>query len=78
MNKILLNSYDGFVSFVDAHTGNIPGHGNVVSDFWTSPEKYPCVVIWGIRYDGNGPDELYGEFVYLDDFEAPEDMYKTK
>lgn len=69
MNKTLLNSYDSFISFVDDHTGKIPGHGNVVSDFWTSPEKYPCVVIWEIRYDGNGPDTLYGEFVYLDDFE---------
>lgn len=69
MNKTLLNSYDSFISFVDDHTGKIPGHGNVVSDFWTGPEKYPCVVIWEIRYDGNGPDTLYGEFVYLDDFE---------
>ena len=70
MNKILLNSYDDFVSFVDDHTGIIPGHGRVVSDFWVGPEKYPCVVVYGIRYDGNGPDELFGEFVYLDDFEA--------
>ena len=69
MNKTLLNSYDSFVSFVDAHTGIIPGHGNVVSDFWTSPEKYPCVAVWELRYDGGGPDELSGEFVYLDDFE---------
>ena len=68
MNKILINNYDEFVSFVKAHTGIIPGHGNVASDFWVSPEKYPCVVIWSIRYDGNGIDELYGEFVYLDDF----------
>ena len=70
MNKTLINNYDSFCSFIEAHTGIIPGHGNVASDFWNSPEKYPCVVIWGIRYDGNGPDELYGEFVYLDDFEA--------
>ena len=70
MNKILLNSYDSFVSFVDTHTGIIPGHGRVVSDFWVGPEKYPCVVVYGIRYDENGPDELFGEFVYLDDFEA--------
>lgn len=69
MNKTLINSYESFCSFIEAHTGIIPGHGNVTSDFWNSPEKYPCVVIWGIRYDGNGPDELYGEFVYLDDFE---------
>lgn len=45
MNKILLKDYDSFASFVDAHTGIIPGHGKVVSDFWTSPEKYPCVAV---------------------------------
>ena len=45
MNKILINNYDEFVSFVDAHTGIIPGRGNVVSDLWVSQEKYPCVVI---------------------------------
>ena len=70
MDKILLKDYDSFASFVDAHTGIIPGHGKVVSGFWTSPEKYPCVAVWEIRYDGNGPDELYGEFIYLDDFEG--------
>lgn len=69
MNKTLLNSYDSFVSFIDAHTGIIPRYGRVVSDFWGSPEKYPCMVVWGIRYNENGPDELYGGFVYLDDFE---------
>lgn len=70
MNKTLLNSYDSFVSFVDTHTGKIPGHGNVVSDILASPKKYPCVVVWGIRCDENGPDELDGEFVYLDDFKT--------
>ena len=75
MNKTLINNYESFCSFIEAHTGIIPGHGNVASDFWNSPEKYPCVVIWGIRYDGNGPDELYGEFVYLDDFEAEKNDY---
>lgn len=69
MNKTLLNSYDSFVSFVDAHTGIIPGHGNVKSYFWSGPEKYPCVVVWHIEYDGDGPDRLDGDFVYLDDFE---------
>ena len=70
MNKTLLNSYDSFISFVDDNTGIIPGHGNVVSDFWTGPERYPCVAVWGIRYNGDGPDELYGEFVYLNDFKT--------
>ena len=69
MNKTLLNSYDSFASFVDTHTGMIAGYGNVVSNFWANPEKYPCVVVWAIRYNGDGPDELYGDFVYLNDFE---------
>ena len=43
MNKILLNGYDSFVSFVDAHTGIIPGHGRVVSDFWVGPEN---ILVW--------------------------------
>lgn len=70
MNKTLVNSYDEFVSFVDEHTGIIAGHGRVKSDFWISPEKYPCIVVWSIRYDENGPDKLYGEFVYVSDFES--------
>lgn len=70
MNKILLNNYDSFVSFVDANTGIIPGYGNIVSDFWENPEKYPCICVWSIRYNENGPDRLYGEFVYLHDFET--------
>ena len=70
MNKTLFKSKEEFDSFEDANTGVIPGYGNVVSDFWTGPEKYPCVVVWDIMYDGNGPDRLYGEIVYLDDFES--------
>lgn len=70
MNKTLVNSYDGFVSFVNDHTGIIAGHGRVRSDFWISPEKYPCVVVWGIECNDNGPDMLNGEFVYLDDFKT--------
>lgn len=69
MNKILVTDHDSFVSFEDANTGILPEHGRVVSDFWAEPEKYPCVVVWDIRHDENGPDELYGEFVYLEDFD---------
>lgn len=70
MNKTLLKNKEEFESFIHSHTGNIPGHGNVASYFWSLPEKYPCVVVWCIAYNGNGPDELDGEFVYLDDFET--------
>ena len=69
MLKTLLKSKEDFDSFINYNTGYIPGHGNVASYFWSSPEKYPCVVVWHIEYDGNGPDELTGDFVYLDDFE---------
>ena len=69
MLKTLLKNKEDFESFVNSHTGNIPGHGIVDAYFWTGPEKYPCVVVWSIEYNGNGPDVLDGEFVYLDDFE---------
>ena len=39
MNKTLINNYESFCSFIEAHTGIIPGNGNVASDFWNSPEK---------------------------------------
>lgn len=72
MNKTLLKSKEDFEKFENENTGIIPGHGRVVSNFWNGPEEYPCVVAWDIEYDGNGPDYLEGEFVYLDDFdEAP-------
>ena len=69
MDKALFNSEDEFNSFINENTGNIPGHGIVARSSWFEPEKYPCVAIWEIEYDGNGPDMLNGEFVYLDDFE---------
>ena len=69
MNKTLLKNKEEFESFVNSHTGYIEGHGNVKSWLF-EPEKYPCVVIWHIEYDGNGPDRLDGDFVYLDDFET--------
>ena len=69
MNKELVRSKEEFESFVNSYTGFIPGHGIVKSYFWSEPEKYPCVVVWNIEYNGNGPDMLDGDFVYLDDFE---------
>ena len=75
MEKTLIKNKEEFDSFINENTGYIPGYGNVDTDFWTSPEKYPCVVVWRIRYDSDGPDRLYGEFVYLDDFvESPKDV----
>ena len=69
MGKILLNSKEEFESFVNFNTGYQKGYGNVSSNWLSEPEKYPCVCTYDIRYNGNGPDELDGDFVYLDDFE---------
>ena len=69
MNKELLKNKEAFEAFIHSYTGYIPGRGLVESYFWSEPEKYPCVVVWNIEYDGNGPDILDGDFVYLDDFE---------
>jgi hypothetical protein len=68
MDKTFLKSKEDFDSFVNENTGNIQGHGIVKRAFWFEPEKYPCVAVWEIEYDGDGPDILRGEFVYLDDF----------
>lgn len=70
MNKTFLNSKEDFDYFVSQHTGDIPGHGIVKRWAWFEPEKYPCVAVWHIEYDGDGPDMLDGEFVYLEDFEV--------
>jgi hypothetical protein len=68
MKKILLKSKEAFESFVEYNTGYQPGYGNVAS--WLSePSEYPCVCVYDIQYNGNGPDMLEGDFVYLDDFE---------
>ena len=67
MGKILLKSKEEFESFVNFNTGYQKGYGHV-SNWLNEPEKYPCVCTYDIRYNGNGPDELDGDFVYLDDF----------
>lgn len=69
MNKELVRSKEEYESFVHSYTGLISEHGTVESSFWSEPEKYPCVVLWRIEYNSNGPDILDGDFVYLDDFE---------
>lgn len=71
MEKTLFNSKEEFDSFIDEHTGlNVPYHGTVKRWFWEEePKKYPCIAVWEIRYDGDGPDMLEYELVYPDDFE---------
>lgn len=69
MNKTLFKSKEDFDSFITSYTGYVQGHGIVQRWEWFTPKKYPCIAVWHIEYDGNGPDMLDGEFVYLDDFE---------
>ena len=68
MEKQLLKSKEQFDCFVSGHTGYDSYHGNVVS-WLDEPEKYPCIVMYDIEYNGNGPDHLIGDFVYSDDFD---------
>lgn len=68
MGKILLKSKEEYESFVNFNTGYQKGYG-IVKNWLSEPEKYPCVCTYDTRYNGNGPDELDGDFVYLDDFE---------
>jgi len=70
MNKILFKSKEEFDSFIDENTGlDIPGHGTVKRWCWASePKRYPCIAVWEIQYDGDGPDMLEYELVYPDDF----------
>lgn len=72
MRKTLFNSKEEFDSFIDENTGlDVPYHGTVKRWFWAEePKTYPCVAVWEIQYDGDGPDMLEYEFVYPDDFET--------
>lgn len=66
--KTLLSNKTDFNNFVSIYTGYDSLHGKVVS-YLSEPEKYPCVLVYEIRVDDNGPDYIDGEFVYLEDFE---------
>lgn len=73
MEKTLLNNIEDFKSFIDNNTGRLPFYGNTTTYFNENEEdcrpiKYPCIVVWDIWDDPNGPAYLDGEFVYLDDF----------
>lgn len=66
--KTLLSNKTDFDNFLSIYTGYDPYHGKVVS-YLSKPEKYPCVLVYEIKVDDNGPDYIDGEFVYLNDFE---------
>lgn len=69
MNKILITSKEGFEAFEEDNTGRLPLYGNT-SSYLDYPEKYPCVLVWDIEDNLDGPSHLRGEFVYLDDFQS--------
>ena len=66
--KTLLSNKTDFDNFVSIHTGYDSYRGNIISNL-SEPEKYPCVLVYSIRYDDSGPDYIDGEYVYRDDFE---------
>lgn len=72
MEKILFKSKEEFDVFIEQNAGlNIPGHGVVKRWAWAEePKKYPCIAVWEIQYNGDGPDMLEYELVYPDDFEV--------
>lgn len=67
MKTILRNKTD-FDNFILIHTRYDSYRGDIVS-YLSEPEKYPCVLVYTIRYDDNGPDYIDGEYVYHNDFE---------
>lgn len=69
MNKTLLKNKEEFEAFEEDNTGRLPFYGNTRSCL-DNPEKYPCVLIWDIEDNSDGPSHLRGEFVYLDDFQS--------
>lgn len=70
MEKTLFKSKEEFDSFIDENTGYDPGYGIVKRD-WVDrdPKNYPCIAVWEIQYNENGPDVLEYGLVYPDDFE---------
>jgi hypothetical protein len=79
MEKVLFKSKEEFDSFIDENTCPyyVPKHRTdpvkrrFITEYWAEePKKYPCIAVWEIQYDGNGPDILEYELVYPDDFET--------
>ena len=68
MYKTLLNTKEDLDSLIKDNTGWDGYYGNVVA-WLDGPDKYPCVLMWEITDDPNGPAYIHGEYVYLDDFE---------
>lgn len=71
MNKQLLIDEQDFRALKAMHE-NLSYSNNRPRVKWcaSEPEKYPCICIFEEQYNDNGPDEIHGSFVYLDDFEV--------
>lgn len=68
MEKELLKSKEQFKKFVNDHTGYQSFYGET-SSYLDEPDRYPCILMWDIWDDSNGPAQLCGDFVYPDDFD---------
>ena len=70
MEKTLFKNEKEFNSFINENTGwDVPHHGTVRRYCWAKePKSYPCIAVWEIEYNGNGPDMLEYELVYPEDF----------
>lgn len=68
MEKELLKSREQFDCFVNGHIGYSKYYGNITS-WLDEPEKYPCILLWDIEDNLNGPCHLVGDYVYPDDFD---------
>lgn len=68
--KVLFTNKEEFDSFIKSETGVFPCPiGRVVADCTLGePERYPCVGVFTLEHMTDGPDELSGAFVYLNDF----------
>lgn len=69
MHKVLLKNVDEFNSLKFSQQ-NLD-HGNrspIVVWHVGEPEQYPCVCLYRVFDNPNGPYEVEGEYVYLSDF----------
>jgi hypothetical protein len=71
MDKKLLRDEQEFKAHREAHE-NLSYTNNEPRVEWCmgEPEKYPCICVFAVHYNANGPDQIRGSFVYLDDFEV--------
>jgi len=67
--KSLFEQKLDFENFVKIFTESKDLYHGKITSYLSEPEKYPCVLVYEIKVDNNGPDYIDGEYVYLDDFD---------